>query len=512
MRTGWSWKAKLSALVATLAAGSAWVVSCNAVLNADEFTYGACAAKGERRCVNNTLEECSASGQWMTSTACEGTACDADAGKCVGTCAPDQTRCSPTSLHQQLCNTRGEWQDDRLCQFICKNGACAGECKPGEIDCSGVDTVRAADGPATITCSDAGEWVSDVCVSHPGTEWCVHGACTQCQPGKSRCWDKLKSQLCGDAGLWLPTHNCAPDEECFNNSGTCDKPCNPGDIPRCTTGDIVQVCSDGGVWVDETSCAGACSRCDAGACEITKNASCKANCITQGTCSASGDCIANDGGAVQCVPITDDAGTCNTTSCDTATGRCSEPNGTACSTGDVCASPTQCQDGVCADPPAVAVDHTWAHWKFVNIPPSDRFVAAGEVVYDRTTHLMWMAAPDTKTRTNTGAQTFCNCLNVSAASAPECSKSTRRIEGYPEGWRLPSRVELVSIVNYGAAVATDELVFPNFQLPPTLIAIYWTSSAAYVAPLGTQAWSVNFQTGLVKARANNETLAVRCVR
>ncbi len=81
-------------------------------------------------------------------------------------------------------------------------------------------------------------------------------------------------------------------------------------------------------------------------------------------------------------------------------------------------------------------------------------------------------------------------------------------------WRIPTRGELFSIVDYGYhsnAAAIDETYFPGCHLDD-----YWSSSNA-IYETG-HAWCVNFSTGTVRpANKNsylyaNERCRVRCVR
>lgn len=117
---------------------------------------------------------------------------------------------------------------------------------------------------------------------------------------------------------------------------------------------------------------------------------------------------------------------------------------------------------------------------------------------DDVTHLMWQKTIDV---TNTGpppryglptALGYCSSL---------------RLAGYDD-WRLPSVVELQSIIDYGhAGPSIDSTAFPN--TPP---GTFWTSTAV-VNPEGLS-WIVLFEDArTTRTRSSEETYSyVRCVR
>ncbi len=77
--------------------------------------------------------------------------------------------------------------------------------------------------------------------------------------------------------------------------------------------------------------------------------------------------------------------------------------------------------------------------------------------------------------------------------------------GYGD-WRLPSAIELLSIVDYGVAPpATDHTYFPG-----TPASFFW--SATPVAGSTTNAWVVDFAHGYVNVRPLATPFPVRCVR
>jgi len=112
-----------------------------------------------------------------------------------------------------------------------------------------------------------------------------------------------------------------------------------------------------------------------------------------------------------------------------------------------------------------------------------------EVVVDNATGLMWQDNSEAKTVTKpwTGAVTYCENLTLG---------------GYDD-WRLPTRKELVSIVDYGRYYPSLDPEFLNFAS-----SYYWSSTtrAGY-------AWIVYyFSNGLQSTSYLSHLDYVRCVR
>ena len=76
-------------------------------------------------------------------------------------------------------------------------------------------------------------------------------------------------------------------------------------------------------------------------------------------------------------------------------------------------------------------------------------------------------------------------------------------------WRLPTREELRSIVDYGSnsGFAIDTNFFPN-----TLNSDTWTSQTAYYEVNdGTEAWEIHFDNGISESHAKTSKIAIRLV-
>ncbi len=183
----------------------------------DGACVGAC-KPGDKRCTNLTAETCDANGAWVaapkacdfgcTAGVCSGCttdaqclakfpttpACNVSTGTCA-VCAPGAKRC--TNSVPQECGATG-WADKTACPYVCKDGACGGECVPTSTRCSG-----------------------------------------------------REAQICDAAGLWSLKQLC----NVCSGSGTCTGVCVPGE-KQCS-GNTPQTCS-GGQWVDEAACDYAC--------------------------------------------------------------------------------------------------------------------------------------------------------------------------------------------------------------------------------------------------------------
>ena len=185
-------------------------------------------------------------------------------------------------------------------------------------------------------------------------------------------------------------------------------------------------------------------------------------------------------------------------SCEAQSNGCSSWSATT-----TCATDQACQ----RLPVPSCFDPRWAQWIEPNCsvdvakgaPHPTHYTDGGDgTVVDDVTHLMWQKTIDgsnTSPPPEYGLPTalgYCGSL---------------RLAGYDD-WRLPSAVELQSIVDYGhSAPSIDSTVFPN-----TPAAVFWTSTAM-VNPVGWS-WIVIFDDArTTQARSSDETYSyVRCVR
>lgn len=112
---------------------------------------------------------------------------------------------------------------------------------------------------------------------------------------------------------------------------------------------------------------------------------------------------------------------------------------------------------------------------------------------DNVTNLIWSLESDLGSGTD-------NWTNYATTAYPSAMNTANRC-GYNTGWRLPSRRELLSIVNSGAAFspAIDAAYFPG-----TFSNQYW--SADLYAAVPEMAWNVNFFDGNASSNPKATTL------
>jgi hypothetical protein len=95
---------------------------------------------------------------------------------------------------------------------------------------------------------------------------------------------------------------------------------------------------------------------------------------------------------------------------------------------------------------------------------------------------------------------------ATGSGSPIDTHNTATRCGFADGWRVPTRRELLSIVHHGASSpAIDTAYFPS-----TASNYYWSSDV--YAPNAAGAWLVNFGNGFTNADDKTDTNLVRLVR
>ncbi len=149
--------------------------------------------------------------------------------------------------------------------------------------------------------------------------------------------------------------------------------------------------------------------------------------------------------------------------------------------------------------PASCGTRSWACWPMPNAPvtplphPAKYTVMADEnVIRDDVTCLLWQSlAPTTTAYTWANAQAFCT--------------QTKYFGGV--GWRLPTRIELISIVDYSRKSPSIVVsVFPSTQLSPP----YWVWSPFGALP--NNSYTISFNEGAVSYAEQSTMFLARCVR
>jgi len=125
----------------------------------------------------------------------------------------------------------------------------------------------------------------------------------------------------------------------------------------------------------------------------------------------------------------------------------------------------------------------------IGITPS--YSRRGDIVTDNVTKLQWQDNEDTKTieKNWEDAKSYCSSLSLG---------------GYND-WRLPTRKELKSIVDYGKHDPTIDSTFVNVTSCGYWTSIIYASDSSY-------AWFVVFYDGIDFWISKMEELSIRCVR
>ncbi len=213
-----------------------------------------------------------------------------------------------------------------------------------------------------------------------------------------------------------------------------------------------------------TSClAGQCSCPQAG--ETVCGAACVDEQVDLNNCGACGN-VCGSGASCQ-------AGAC---SCGGGAALCDASFGGACS-GSVCLAP-------------------WTGWPMPNpasagLPnPASYGTGTAGVVVDNVTGLTWQEPVNAATMTQSQASAYCASLSLAGQT----------------GWRLPSVIELFSLVDFtvSSGATIDATAFPNDPA-----AWFWSSTPVASTPF--DAWYVDFGSGAASSSGASGAAQVRCV-
>lgn len=228
------------------------------------------------------------------------------------------------------------------------------------------------------------------------------------------------------------------------------------------------------------------AHCVKGGCspEVAAHAPCET-----GVCDEAGQCVGcidgSDCPSHVCemnICVCDD-GAKNTGEADVDCGGSSCP---PCASTSACASNGDCIGDVCTDGVCSPCgDLDWAQW----VPGDAEWATRALTVRDERTGLTWQREAPKQTSWN-DAKTYCETLILEGTAK----------------WRLPTRIELSSIVDYTrASPAIDIDTFPGKNDDA-----FW--SATPKAGSDTDAWYVSFDSGNVDISERTKELRVRCVR
>ena len=303
-------------------------------------------------------------------------------------------------------------------------------------------------------------------------------------PGARQCADR-QPQKCGSNGRWQDDGAACP-YRC--SEGQCAA-CEPGLI-RCEGNDTPQICDENEQWKNEPVCAAE-EHCEGGKCACTPGTTrCMGNMVQ--TCGASGGWK----GGADCDSKTCCNGSCVNTAIDPA-------NCSMCSITCDAAVGEICQTGGAPGPTCANVD--WARWPMPNgavdvaagAPNLAGYIDNGNgTVTDMVTGLMWQQTVDPGSYTWINAKTYCSI-----------TLSNLALGGHHD-WRLPSYMELVTLVDYSIpspGPTINTVFFPN-----TPSGAFWSATPSAGSP--SNAWYVPFSFGYTSYDGVTNTYRVRCVR
>ena len=278
------------------------------------------------------------------------------------------------------------------------------------------------------------------------------------------------------------------------SSGTGGAPGSGGStMPVCQNGD--QRCSGNGVETCAAGQWGSAATCGTRQTCAQSAGSAMCTCKTDSVCGALGNTCADSLTVASCSQDQDGCFYQSTSSACT-TGACSvagavalcctcTTNGPECVSGgttQTCPSSLVCERTAST----VCADANWAQWPMPNVstdvsngaPNLASYTNNGDgTVNDNVTGLIWQQA---SSGPYTWSQAMAHCSSLALAGQ--------------KGWRLPTRIELLSLVDYSVLGSSATPMINTTFFPTTVSAYYWTSTPLAADP-SSQAWIINFAQG-----------------
>lgn len=156
-----------------------------------------------------------------------------------------------------------------------------------------------------------------------------------------------------------------------------------------------------------------------------------------------------------------------------------------------CSSSTDCAQSLECSAPTCHRSWEWVRWSVTSAKNYTELFSSS-VIFDQQTGLMWQRGFSSAPQTYDQALAYCGASTL----------------GEHSDWRVPTRIELLSIVDASQAKpAIDSAVFPG-----TPSEHFWTSTP--YATNATTTWVVGFNSGYLSSvyRTSADTHWVRCVR
>lgn len=303
-------------------------------------------------------------------------------------------------------------------------------------------------------------------------------------------------------GKWVAGPNCAANQRCDTADGMTQGTCQPM-LSLCNgkkVGDAIcdgytrRRCGNDLLRFEEFGCV------ENAHCEPMGGAKCACNlrykdngagaCVPDimcplNACRPGGECVPGETdyscecgidfegtGTKACVPI----------------GRCAEPH--------TCTAEYQCRN---KDAAYVCLGQ-FADWpmpsRAMGAKAAPSYMPGVDTVVDTVTGLTWQ---------RNLPETYPDCTHVCTWDLAKAYCDSLQLEGQKD-WRLPSRIELISIVDDDAVMPSiDAEAFPNPPAEP-----FWTAST--FAGSNTKAWTVKFGVFQSTAEPKVSAFRVRCVR
>jgi hypothetical protein len=159
-------------------------------------------------------------------------------------------------------------------------------------------------------------------------------------------------------------------------------------------------------------------------------------------------------------------------------------------------------------PVAPTAHEVWAHWPMPNpdaaIAPDASTLLPHAMTYDAGIDGGAAIVYDAVTKLSWARTAAANVSSIDQATSA-CAAAAATLGG---AWRVPTRIELVSLIDFtqpSGQPTIDPVAFPDTPAAP-----YWTSSAVPGDGGPSGYWSVSFATGLAANTAPAAT-TVRCV-
>lgn len=413
-----------------------------------------------------------------------------DSPTCTNDCTLNTTQCASGAV--QTCQPQANGCTRRVTTTTCSahqtcvtssGGSAACQCNASVCtqvgkQCDGQNTLVtcATDGQCFYASSSMACAAPTICSGQAPNAACSLTCTDSCTKDQTACGSSgVQTCTLGSNGCYsyTLTTTCVGAQTCSVSNGKASCNCNNDAACQSTQGNTCSASSNATSYVTCQKDVGGCYKqtgtttCANGACTGAPGA---ASCCTN-LCT---------GGTVRC------GSTTTVETCQVQSGACTTWNSQSCAAGNVC----ERRGGVsCVDP-------NWAEWPMPNTPPDvpqapnpANYTDGGDgTVTDNVTALIWQKGTSA-TAAWAVAATYCTNLGLAGHS----------------DWRLPTFIELVSIIDYGKVSPSAESTY----FPDTTE--FWSSTPAASAP-SSNALTINFNTGQTMTEAMSTAFSVRCVR